>query len=172
MNYSMTATDIFCALQAQFGEQDVELVDTHALQPRIRIIAPDKLIPVCTWLRDTAPFRFDMLACLSGIDDGTEKGIIRIVYHLQSILEGHSLSLELITERNTPVCPSVSGIWRAADWHEREAYDMLGIVFSGHPDLRRILLANDWEGFPLRKDYTPAESYHGIRIAYVRPDGR
>jgi NADH-quinone oxidoreductase subunit C len=65
-----------------------------------------------------------------------------------------------------PQVPSISHIFRTADWHEREAYDLMGIYFTGHPDLRRILLTADWEGHPLRKDYQLQETYHGIKVAY------
>jgi len=65
-------------------------------------------------------------------------------------------------ERADPRIPSVADLWPAAEWHEREAYDMMGIVYEGHENLRRILLPDDWEGFPLRKDYVPPKSYHGL----------
>lgn len=168
----MTAADILHILEQQFGSGIARLVEPDSREPAIRVTDPHRLPEICAWLRDTPPLRFDMLACLSGVDDGETSGTIRVVYHLQSILEGHSIRLEVITDRNQPLVASVSSIWRAADWHEREAFDMFGIRFDGHPDLRRILLANDWEGYPLRKDYQPAESYHGIRIAYTRPDGK
>jgi NADH-quinone oxidoreductase subunit C len=92
-----------------------------------------------------------------------------VVYHLSSIIKNHQIVLKIITdnnrdEENLPTFKSVSYVYKAAEWHEREAFDMLGIYFENHPDLRRILLPDDWEGFPLRKDYKTAENYHNIKI--------
>ena len=80
--------------------------------------------------------------------------------------------LKVEVARNTeegklPQVPSVSSIWKTADWHEREAFDLVGIEFTNHPDLRRILLPSDWEGYPLRKDYKEQEEYHGIKVKYT-----
>jgi NADH-quinone oxidoreductase subunit C len=96
---------------------------------------------------------------------------MEIVYNLYSIPYNSQLTLKVELIRNKadeplPELPSVSHIWRTADWHEREAYDLMGIKFSGHPDLRRILLTADWQGHPLRKDYQIQETYHGIKVAY------
>jgi NADH-quinone oxidoreductase subunit C len=96
---------------------------------------------------------------------------MEVIYNLYSIPFEHSLMLKIIFPRNKedeplPVVPSVSAIWRTADWHEREAFDLVGISFSNHPDLRRILLPEDWVGYPLRKDYEAQEYYHGIQVKY------
>jgi NADH-quinone oxidoreductase subunit C len=76
------------------------------------------------------------------------------------------LHLRVVLDREKPEVPSLSGIWKTADWHEREAYDFFGIQFTGHPNLTRILLPADWEGHPLRKDYVEQERYHGIKVKY------
>ena len=98
---------------------------------------------------------------------GEAKGQLEVVYHLSSLIHEHQLVLKVRTDRNEPApIPSVTRVWKAADWHEREAFDLLGIPFSDHPDLRRILLPDDWEGNPLRKDYVEAEKYRDIKIKY------
>lgn len=132
------------------------------------VIEKSLLKPVCQFLKTDARLYFDYLACLSGVDYGEKEGKIGVVYHLYSLIHEHGLVLKCQVSRDNPdeKIPSLSDIWRAADWHEREAYDMTGIHFDGHPDLRRILLPEDWEGHPLRKDYEEAESYHGIKIKY------
>ncbi|MDH7516502.1 MAG: NADH-quinone oxidoreductase subunit C, partial [Bacteroidota bacterium] len=119
---------------------------------------------VCLHLRDKPGYDFDSLMCLSGVDytDGT----LGVVYHLGSIKQRQRLTLKVIVPREDPRVPTVERVWRTADWHEREAWDLLGIVFEGHPDLRRILLPDDWEGHPLRKDYEMPEFYNGIKVPY------
>ncbi|HWK58324.1 MAG TPA: NADH-quinone oxidoreductase subunit C [Parapedobacter sp.] len=155
-------------LAAEFGDQAVTAVEELGLQPAL-VIHREKLAAVCLFLRDHEETYFDFLSCISAVDNGVESGSFSVVYHLASIPHQHQLTLKVIVENdrhldNLPVVPTVSGVWRTADWHEREAFDLMGIYFEGHPDLRRILLPEDWEGYPLRKDYQEAETYHGIAI--------
>ena len=103
------------------------------------------------------------------MDYGVESGRFGVVYHLASIPYQNQLTMKISCENSRdlndlPTFPSVTSVYRSADWHEREAFDLVGIFFEGHPDLRRILLPDDWQGFPLRKDYKNAEFYKGIRI--------
>lgn len=124
--------------------------------------------------------KFNLLSCISGVDylEPDPKKVAKagfephteVVYHLQSFHHRHRIIVKLILPRwkdnqagQLPEVPSVTSLWSAADWHEREVYDLSGIWFDGHPDLRRILLAEDWEGHPLRKDYEFPLEYHGIR---------
>lgn len=93
---------------------------------------------------------------------------MEVVYHLYSIPFNKALAVKIIVPRDHPEVPSVAHIWRTANWHEREAFDLLGIHFAGHPDLRRILLPADWEGHPLRKDYQEQSTYRGISVKYDR----
>jgi NADH-quinone oxidoreductase subunit C len=134
-------------------------------------VPPALIAEVCMLLHTHEECYFDMLSCLTGLDNGVEKSTMEVIYNLYSIPFEHSLMLKVIVPRNKeneplPIVPSVSHIWRTADWHEREAFDLVGISFSNHPDLRRILLPEDWVGHPLRKDYEAQEYYHGIQVKY------
>ena len=154
-------------LVAEFGEEAVTL-SSVGLQPSF-VVNPAVLPAVCLFLRDHAETYFDFLSCISAVDDGVSAGTFTVVYHLASIPYNYQLTLKVIVTNdrkvdNLPVIPSVASVWRTADWHEREAFDLMGIYFEGHPDLRRILLPEDWDGYPLRKDYEEAETYHGIAI--------
>ncbi|EHQ29432.1 NADH-quinone oxidoreductase subunit C [Mucilaginibacter paludis] len=164
----MIFDDIKNILTAKFGDGVIVGEETTGLQPAL-LIAPEMIAQVCLELRDNPETYFDFLSCLSGVDYGTAENRFGVVYHLSSIpynfrltLKISKLSSRLLNE--LPSFPSISSVYKAADWHEREAYDMTGIFFENHPDLRRILLPDDWEGFPLRKDYVEAEEYKGIKI--------
>jgi NADH:ubiquinone oxidoreductase subunit C len=114
------------------------------------IVPASKLHSLAKQLRETEEVKFDFLFCLSGVDYGKDLGV---VYHLRSTVYGHTIVLKTLTsDRVNPVIDSVSDIWQTADLHEREVYDLLGIKFANHPDLRRLFLDSSW-GFPLRKDY-------------------
>jgi NADH-quinone oxidoreductase subunit C len=102
--------------------------------------------------------KFDFLENLTGMDWGTDLGVI---YQLYSTDLAHRLSIKVSVERHSPRLPSVAGFWRAALAYEREAAEMFGLVFDGHPDPRHLLLPDDWAGHPLRKDYAYPEEYHG-----------
>jgi len=161
----MEFQEIKSLIVAHFGETIVEFENTATLQPQLTI-ASKNIASVCLFLRDTENLYFDYLTCLTGIDNGSEKNTMEIIYHLYSIPYNHSIVLKVELPRETPEIPTVCTIWRSADWHEREAYDMYGIQFIGHPDLRRILMPADWIGFPMRKDYIEQDEYHGIKVKY------
>lgn len=139
------------------------LVDTTAT-PACVTIPAEKLLTVCDALFRHPELYFDSLSCLTGLDNGSESGTMEVIYHLYSIPFNHHLALKVTVPRATPAVDSVISIWKTADWHEREAFDMYGIKFNNHPDLRRILMPADWEGFPLRKDYQTQEEYRGITV--------
>lgn len=166
-------------LKQQFGEQ-IKCVDLECADPWIGIDA-ENLRGVCRFLCDSDDLHFDYLHCISGIDylepDPKKAKKIdwephfELLYHLSSIRHKHRLVLRVILPRwqndiegQLLEVASVSDIWRTADWHEREVYDLCGVSFTGHPDLRRILCPEDWEGHPLRKDYETPDEYHGIRV--------
>lgn len=167
---SYTFQDIKAAIAERFGEAAITGELAALAQPQL-IIQKGLLRDICFFLRDDERFFFDQLSCLTGLDTGPVKDTIEVIYHVYSIPFNLFFILKVEMERgdgkeHLPEIPSVEQVWRTADWHEREAFDMYGIRFSGHPDLRRILLPADWEGYPLRKDYTEQEYYHGIKVAY------
>jgi len=164
----MSLEDIKLLLTAKFGDEVIVGEETGGLQPAL-LIDPNRIADVCLELRDNPATYFDFLSCLSGVDYGVEAGRFGVVYHLASIPYQTQLVLKVSKENSRdendlPSFPTVSTVYKTADWHEREAYDMIGIFFEGHPDLRRLLLPDDWEGYPLRKDYEEAEYYKGIKI--------
>ena len=120
-------------------------------------------LDVATYLKEDASLAFDYLMCISSYDKGDSKSF-GVSYNLYSVSHKHYIECRVEVSSEDIKVPSVVGLWKAADWHEREAYDMMGIEFDGHPDLKRILLPHDWEGHPLRKDYKEAEYYHGLPI--------
>ena len=155
-------------LTNKFGDGVVIDEQITGLQPAL-VINPDQIAEVCMELRDNELTYFDFLSCLTGVDYGTEENKFAVIYHLASIPFKSQLTLKVIKDhdRNSEDLPSfksVSTVWKTAEWHEREAFDLTGLYFEGNPDLRRILLPDDWEGYPLRKDYTAAEEYKGIKI--------
>jgi NADH-quinone oxidoreductase subunit C len=164
----MTFEDIKLLLVEKFGADVIAGEETGGLQPAL-LIKPELIAGVCLELRDNPKTYFDFLSCITGVDYGTDENRFGVVYHLASIPYKTQLTLKISRqndrdESNLPSFPSITSVYRSADWHERETYDMLGIFFEGHPDLRRILMPDDWEGFPLRKDYKNAEFYKGIKI--------
>ena len=164
----MSFEDIKILLIEKFGTDVIVGEETGGLQPAL-LIEPARIADVCLELRNNPKTYFDFLSSLTGVDYGIEANRFGVVYHLASIPYQTQLTLKVSVENDRsidalPTFPSITSVYRTADWHEREAYDLVGIFFEGHPDLRRILLPDDWEGFPLRKDYKTAEYYKGIKI--------
>jgi len=174
----MTATEIIAAIETHFGPA-IKSKNTEAIDPYV-VIEPGDLLEVSRFLRDDPALKFEILSVISGVDylELDPKKVAKagcephfeVVYHLQSFTHRHRFVLKLILPRwkgdkagELPEVPSVTGLWASAEWHEREVYDLSGVWFTGHPDLRRILLAEDWIGHPLRKDYEFPLEYHGIR---------
>lgn len=154
----MTPQEIFDRLKEKFGNRVLDL--TENVDPFIRVSA-DAIAEIGLYLRDDEAMGFESLMCLSGVDYPEH---LSLVYHLFSSAHRHKITLKTDLGREDPGLPTVEGVWRVANWHERETYDMFGIVFEGHSDLRRILCPDDWEGWPLRKDYEVQEYYRGIRV--------
>jgi NADH-quinone oxidoreductase subunit C len=174
----MTSNDIIALLESSFPgcvkSKKLDAIDPYA------VIDASDLVRVCRFLRDDPRLRFELLNCISGVDylepdpkKAPKAGFephLEVVYHLSSFTHRHRFVLKVVLPRwkdgqagKLPEVPSVTGIWQTADWHEREVYDLSGVWFTGHPELRRILTSEDWIGHPLRKDYEFPLEYHGIR---------
>jgi NADH-quinone oxidoreductase subunit C len=141
------------------------VVDAQASPKAVKVHASD-ILAVCNELYRNPGTYFDMLSCLTGLDNGPQAGTMEVIYNLYSIPFNLHLMVKVTLPRDQPMVDSVTSIWRTADWHEREAFDMYGITFRNHPDLRRILMPADWEGYPLRKDYKHQEYYRNIKVEY------
>ncbi|MBX3435971.1 MAG: NADH-quinone oxidoreductase subunit C [Planctomycetaceae bacterium] len=175
----MTFQDIHQQLLDRFGAQVISGANAEAIDPWVEV-APEAIAEVAAYLKDHVTFAFDALNDLSGVDyfetDAKLAGKfpyephVEVVYHLYSYTHKHWLTVKVKLPRwkggvegQLPEVSTVSHIWAIADWHEREAYDLVGIRFLGHPNLVRILCTDDWVGHPLRKDYEFPLEYHGIR---------
>ncbi|NJP31261.1 NADH-quinone oxidoreductase subunit C [Micromonospora thermarum] len=141
------------------------VVDRGELTLHVR---PERIAEVCQVMRDDLALRFELCSSVSGVDYlGADERRLHVVYQLTSMTYRRRVRLEAAVSAEDPHLPSVTGVYPTADWQERETYDMFGIVFDGHPNLTRILMPDDWEGHPQRKDYplggVPVE-YKGAEI--------
>ena len=125
-------------------------------------VSPNNWIKIAILLKNESELGFDYLMCISSYDKGDNK-TYGVAYNLFSTTNNHYLEVRVEAEDGISI-PSVVSLWQTANWHEREAYDMMGIQFDGHPDLKRILLSDDWEGHPLRKNYKEPDYYHGMPV--------
>jgi NADH-quinone oxidoreductase subunit C len=174
----MQAAEIASLVEQQLPGK-VKSKGLEAIDPFI-VVEPADLAAVMRFLKEDARLRFDFLHNISGVDylepdpkKAAKAGFephVEVVYHLQSFQHRHRFVVKVVLPRwkdnqpgQLPEVPSVTGLWNSADWHEREVYDLVGVAFLGHPELTRILLAEDWVGHPLRKDYEYPLEYHGIR---------
>jgi NADH-quinone oxidoreductase subunit C len=165
----MTPEAIFKGLEETFGAEVV--FDFHAdpakdKDPWFQVASP-AIEEVCEHLRSDRELAFDYLECITGVDYPADERIV-VVYHVFSYEKRHRVVLKVYLNRDDPVMPTLVNVWSTANWQERECFDLLGVRFEGHPDLRRLLLPDDWEGHPLRKDFVEKEDYHGIPT--VRPN--
>jgi NADH-quinone oxidoreductase subunit C len=175
----MNIEEIHSLLVQKFAQASIPAIHTAARDPWIEV-APDALHEVALFLRDDERLRLDHLNDLCGVDycepDAAKAAKfghdphIEVVYHLTSFEQKHALKVKVKVPRwkagvagDIPNVPSVADVWAVAEWHEREAYDLVGVNFVGNPNMRRILCPEDWVGHPLRKDYEFPLEYHGIR---------
>jgi NADH-quinone oxidoreductase subunit C len=152
---------IYDTLLARFGGEVIlscTEVSEGVRDPFI-VVAGAKIEEVCRCCRDEAELRFDFCQSITALD---APETLTCVYHLYSYAHRHTLALKATTPRANPHLPSCVAVWACADWYEREAYDLYGVVFDGHPDLRRLLLPDDWAGHPMRKDWKEGPTYNGI----------
>ena len=177
----MTFQEITNKLNSFLSEGAIAKTEESIAQPRITLVK-SFLKEVCKFLHETDGLYFDFLSNLTAIDNGVVTDSLEVIYNLYSIPYNHHFVIRVELPRTfslekkeefmafedyfIPSIPSITDIWKSADWHEREAFDLMGIWFDGHPDLRRILMPADWKGHPLRKDYINLETYHGIKVKY------
>jgi len=155
----MDAKEIYARLERQFHGK-VRDFKGEVKEPYLTVDAPS-IVEVCRFLRDDANLQFAVLSDLTALDWPKEEKL-QVVYHLFSYSENHQVVLKVDLPRDNPKVATVEGVWKVANWLEREVYDLFGVIFEGHSDLRRIMLPEDWVGYPLRKDYVEQEEYDGI----------
>lgn len=174
----MNPVQMIEALEYKFGER-IKDKKPDAIDPCVTV-EPQDLVEVCRFLRDDPRLSFELLNCITSVDylEPDAKKVakagfephIEVVYHLSSFTHKHRFVVKVMLPRwkddkpgMLPDVPTLTSLWRTADWHEREVYDLGGVLFTGHPDMTRILLSEDWIGHPLRKDYEFPLEYHEIR---------
>ena len=156
-NEKLTPSQLVTALQREHPDWITEIREAHG---EVTATVPREYIEAaCSHLKAGSDAKIDFLADLCGVDRGTEEEPrFEVNYHLFSTTRHHRLRLKVLLNENDLHVPTVTGVWRTANWHERETFDLFGIIFDGHPDLRRILLPDDWQGHALRKDF-PLRGY-------------
>ncbi len=156
-SYPVPPAELISSLQAEQEGWITEVVEAFG---ELTLVVPrERIAEVCAHLKAAPGFEFDMLSDLTGVDRGPEEEPrFEVNYHLFSTTKLHRLRLKVLLNDDDTHVPTVTGVWRTANWHERETFDMFGVIFDGHPDLRRILLPDDWQGHALRKDF-PLRGY-------------
>jgi NADH-quinone oxidoreductase subunit C len=139
------------ALKDQFGKQILEVVEFRG--DTTVYVEPEAIVAVCEFLRDHEKFAFSLLAALTAVDQYPQEPRFNVVYQLYSLNNSVFFGLKVPLQSAAAELPTLEGVFPNANWHEREVFDMFGVKFIGHSDLRRILMPKDWEGHPLRKDF-------------------
>lgn len=152
-----TPSHLVASLRREHPDWVTEIIEAHG---EVTAIVPrEHIAEVCSYLKSYQPAKCDFLADLCGVDRGPEEAPrFEVNYHLFSTTKHHRLRLKVLLSEDDTHVPTVTDVWRTANWHERETFDLFGIIFDGHPDLRRILLPDDWQGHALRKDF-PLRGY-------------
>ena len=169
----MQPKEVFAKLQSKFADGVADYAEggdakTGATRDGACKVKADKLVAVMTTLRDDPELRFDFLQCISAVD-WLKQNVMQVVYHLYSYEKGHTFVVKVDLPRENPIVASLVPLWATADWLEREQFDLYGVQFEGHPDLRRLLMPDDWEGWPMRKDFKEAPEYRGMPTTRYSP---
>jgi NADH-quinone oxidoreductase subunit C len=152
-----TPSPLVAALRREHNEWITDVIE--AFGETTFIVAREHLVAICSYLKSAPEFAFNFLSDVCGADRGPEEEPrFEVNYHLFSTTKHHRLRLKVLLNEDDAHVPTVTGVWRTANWHERETFDLFGVHFDGHPDLRRILLPDDWQGHALRKDF-PLRGY-------------
>ena len=151
----MKFEEIANLIKKEFAELEVNSDESYV------VVKEGSWLKVAQFIKENSNLKFDFLSCLTSVD-GEEAGFY-IAYNFLSMKYKHALEIRVFTNAEMKI-PSIVSLWKGADWHEREAYDLMGVKFVGHPDMRRILLPSDWEGHPLQKKYKEPEYYHGMPV--------
>ena len=162
----MTTVEIHERLKAKFGDA-IGALSEPKIDP-FCVVTKERLVELCRFLKAEVGIELDLLEDLTAVD-WPKRNVIEVVYHLISTKHRHVFKLKVEADRAAPVVATVEGVWKTANWFEREVYDLFGVDFPGHPDLRRIMLPDDWVGHPLRKDYQEAGGWHGISNVRENP---
>jgi NADH-quinone oxidoreductase subunit C len=160
----MESLEIYSRTKEKFGDRILEIVDKKP--DPFMVVEPAALVEICQHLKDDSATAFDCLSNESGVD---YKDRIEVVYHLFSYKLRHQIVLKVKLPREGAKVPTLENVWKSANWMEREIYDLLGVTFEGHSDMRRILMPEDWVGHPLRKDFVEPMEYHGISTVRESP---
>ena len=154
---AQTPSQIAAALQREHADWVSEI--TTALGETTVVVPREHIVAACQFLKTTPGYEFNFLADVCGFDRGPEEEPrLEVNYHLFSTTQHHRLRLKVLLHEEEARVATVTTVWRTANWHERETFDLFGVIFDGHPDLRRILLPDDWQGYALRKDF-PLRGY-------------
>ena len=138
-------------LKNHFGDAVLEV---NEFRDELTVVVPkERIVDICRFLKEDPQLQFDFLADVCGIDMYTPSKRFGVIYNLYSLKNRNRIRLKLFTEEEDPKVPTMTGVFGTANWHERETFDMFGIVFEGHPDLRRVYMPDDFEHYPLRKDF-------------------
>ena len=138
-------------LKSKYGDA---ILGANEFRGELTIVVPkERIVEVCRFMKEDGELAFDLLADLCGIDMYTPENRFGVIYNLYSLKTKHRIRLKTFTEEENPKVPTVTGVWGTANWHERETYDMFGIIFEGHPDLRRMYMPDEFEYHLLRKDF-------------------
>jgi NADH-quinone oxidoreductase subunit C len=138
-------------IQGKFTDAVTDVIE-HRGETTI-VVSPNKIVDVCSYLKETTGLEYNFLSDVTAVDYYPDEPRFAVNYHLYSMIHNRRIRIKAFLNSDNPTIPTISPVWSAALFQEREAFDMMGIVFEGHPDMRRILMPEDWEGHPQRKDY-------------------